>query len=253
MTLYTTTISTAPTDFNGNTTSSFTSEAINNTKHVTSEDFNPGGVQVIDKNGDRKAVLSTADFADTDVVNVAGIPMTVAQARAAGINVAVEATAANSVVPQAPGEIEGQTEEAPLDTRTADDGHATDGELAVVDNVVDAVQLHTGMDREATLELGKDILTGQLANDDQVWASLGSKGISQDAARASVGSVVQAGQSAAMKELGDSDYRELSYLADNSAAIKAVVINHGIKRMAGKAKGVTWKHVLTLARQFARA
>jgi hypothetical protein len=56
-----------------------------------------------------------------------------------------------------------------------------------------------------------------------------------------------------MKELGDADYSELSSLADNSAAIKEMVINHGIKRMTGKAKGVTWKHVLTLARQFARA
>jgi hypothetical protein len=106
---------------------------------------------------------------------------------------------------------------------------------------------------EATLELGKDILTGQLANEEQVWTGLGGKGISQDAARASVGTVVQAGQSAAMKELGDAGYRELSALADNSAAIKDMVINHGIKRMTGKSKGVTWKHVLTLARQFARA
>jgi hypothetical protein len=65
--------------------------------------------------------------------------------------------------------------------------------------------------------------------------------------------VVQAGQAAAMRELGQTEYQELSNLADNSAAIKDMVINHGIKRMSGKSKGVTWKQVLTLARQFARA
>jgi hypothetical protein len=56
-----------------------------------------------------------------------------------------------------------------------------------------------------------------------------------------------------MRELGGADYRELSALADGSAAIKDMVITHGIKRMTGKSKGVTWKHVLTLARQFAGA
>ena len=41
---------------------------------------------------------------------------------------------------------------------------------------------------------------------------------------------------------------------DNSAgATKNLVIDHGIKRMNGQAKGVSWKQVLGLARQFARA
>jgi hypothetical protein len=65
--------------------------------------------------------------------------------------------------------------------------------------------------------------------------------------------VVQVGQAAAANELGQADYHELSRLADSSAAIKNLVIDHGIKRMNGKSKGVTWKQVLTLARQFARA
>lgn len=55
-----------------------------------------------------------------------------------------------------------------------------------------------------------------------------------------------------MRELGQAEYQELSKLADKSAAIKDTVINHGMKRMAGKSKGVTWKQVLSLARQFAR-
>ena len=61
------------------------------------------------------------------------------------------------------------------------------------------------------------------------------------------------GQQAALRELGAADYNELSQLADNSPAIKAVVIKHGVARMQGKTKNVTWKHVLTLVRQFARA
>jgi hypothetical protein len=251
MTNYNTTITTSPSDFNGDTTTSFVSGQFNDKQHFSSEDFNPGGVQVIDKNGDRKAVLSTADFADTDVVNVAGIPMTVAQARAAGFDVAVEASAANAYVPQAPGEIAGETDEAPVDTRTADDGRATDAELVALDNVTSAVRLHTGMDLDATLELGKDVLTGQAP--EQAFEALQARGISKDAVHGSINQIVSIGQSAAMKELGDAGYRELSALADNSAAIKSVVIDHGIKRMSGRSKGVTWKHVLTLARQFARA
>ncbi|WP_314959702.1 hypothetical protein [Bradyrhizobium cosmicum] len=79
------------------------------------------------------------------------------------------------------------------------------------------------------------------------------RGISKDAAFGSVHQVVSVGQAAAMRELGQAGYDELTRLADNSAAIKSVVIDHGIKRMTGKAKHVTWRHVLALARQFARA
>lgn len=251
MTVYTTTISTSPTDFNGNTTSAIVSGQINDKQHFSSEDYNPGGVQVIDKNGDRKAVLSTADFADTDVVNVAGIPMTVAQARAAGINVAADDTAANGVVPQDFDKPQAE-KETPVDTRVEGDGQATDAELVALDNVASSVRLHTGMDLDATLELGKDVLTGQAP--ERAFEALQARGISKDAVHGSINQIVSIGQSAAMKELGDADYRELSALADNSAAIKDLVIHHGIKRMSGKAaKGMTWKHVLTLARQFARA
>ena len=58
---------------------------------------------------------------------------------------------------------------------------------------------------------------------------------------------------AALRELGAADHNALSRLADNSPAIKTVVIKHGVARMLGRTKNVTWKHVLTLARQFARA
>jgi hypothetical protein len=65
--------------------------------------------------------------------------------------------------------------------------------------------------------------------------------------------VVHVGQQAALRELGAAGYNELSQLADNSPAIKAVVIKHGVARMQGRTTNATWKHVLTLARQFARA
>jgi hypothetical protein len=250
MTNYNTTIATSPTDFNGNTTSTFVSGQFNDKQHFSSEDYNPGGVQVIDKNGDRKAVASTADFADTDIVNVAGIPMTVAQARSAGFNVAVDDTTANSVVPKDIDKPQA-VEETPVDTRVDADGQATDAELVALDNVVSAVRLHTELDMDATLELGKDVLTGQAS--EQAFAALQARGISKDAVHGSINQVVSIGQAAAMRELGDAGYQELSALADNSPSIKGLVIDHGIKRMSGRSKGVTWKHVLTLARQFARA
>jgi hypothetical protein len=178
----------------------------------------------------------------------------VAQAKAAGIRITVDTPAATDreVMAQAPGDDVDENADAPLDTRRADDGHATDGELIALDTVAAAVELHTGLDREATIELGVDILTGQLPQDDAVWTGLRNRGISPDAARASVGNVVQAGQAAAMKELGQAGYNELSHLADNSPAIKAVVIKHGVKRMSGKAN-MSWSQVLTLARRFANS
>lgn len=220
----------------------------NNSKHVSSEDFADNGATVIDgKTGDRKSVYVATDLAPTDIISVGGIPMTVAQAKSVGYSFD-----GSEPIPAAEAaRITVELEAPQLDLRG--EGAVTDVEAVAMGNVIDAVKLHTGMDQDATLELGKDILTGQIPADDQVWASLHSRGISQDAARSSVGAVVEAGQSAAMKELGDADYSELSSLANNSAAIKEMVINHGIKRMTGKAKGVTWKHVLTLARQFARA
>ena len=40
-----------------------------------------------------------------------------------------------------------------------------------MDNVVTASQMHTGLDAEATIELGTD-LTGELKQDDPVWTGL---------------------------------------------------------------------------------
>ncbi|MDT4737059.1 hypothetical protein [Bradyrhizobium sp. WYCCWR 12699] len=88
--------------------------------------------------------------------------------------------------------------------------------------------------------------------DDPIWTGLQQRGISKDAAVGSVQQVVSVGQAAAMHELGQVEYDELNRLAGTSAAIKNLVIDHGIRRMTGKGKGVTWKQVLTLARQFAR-
>ena len=45
-----------------------------------------------------------------------------------------------------------------------------------MDNVVAASQMHTGLDAEATIELGTDILTGELKQDDPIWTGLQDRG-----------------------------------------------------------------------------
>ncbi|MGY2935982.1 hypothetical protein ACVWZ6_005584 [Bradyrhizobium sp. GM6.1] len=255
MTVYTCDIYTTPADANGQTTTSISTERVNDhtgSNFVSSEDFASTGPTVLDgQTGARRSVLSDADLQPTDIVEVAGVPMTVAQARAAGVKVSVDATASESVTPNAPGDQSEAVET--VDSRKADDGSGTDAEIVAMDNVVTAVAMHTGLDQDAAIELGKDILTGELAQDDRIWTGLQQRGISKDAAVGSVQQVVSVGQAAAMRELGQAGYAELSRLADSSAAIKSVVIDHGIKRMTGKTTNVTWKHVLTLARQYARA
>lgn len=256
MTVYTCDIFTTPADANGQTTTSISTERVNDhtgSNFVSSEDFASTGPTVLDgQTGARRSVLSEADLQPTDIVEVAGVPMTVAQARAAGVRLSVDSTASEAAVtPKAPGDDDGARET--VDSRKVDEGSGTDAEIVAMDNVVAAVAMHTGLDQEAAIELGKDILTGELAQDDAIWTGLQHRGISKDAAVGSVQQVVSVGQAAAMRELGQAGYAELSRLADSSAVIKSVVIDHGIKRMTGKTTNVTWKHVLTLARQYARA
>lgn len=250
MTIYSTTIQTSPTNLNGEQTTSFVSERINDhngSNFASSVDFLDRGVQVVDgKTGDHKSVYTATDLDPSDIINVEGIPMTVAQAKAAGYSfdsdepIPVESAGPSADIDQAQN----------LDLR--EKGAATDAEIVAIDNVVTASQMHTGLDAEATIELGTDILTGELKQDDPIWLGLQERGVSRDAAHGAIHQVVQVGQQAALQELGAADYNELSRLADNSPAIKAVVIQHGIARMRGNTKNVQWKHVLTLARQFAR-
>jgi hypothetical protein len=252
VTTYTCNISSTPKDANGVSTTSITSELVNNhagSTFVSSEDFDDKGVQVINsKTGDRKSVYSAADLEPSDIIRVEGIPMTVAQAKSAGYPFdASEPLPVESDTNDLP-----QQEDEALALDLREEGAATDAEVVAINNLASAAELHTGLDRADAIELGRDILTGQVPEGDAVWAGLQERGISRQAAVASIGQVVQIGQSAAMRELGTADYNELTKLADNSAAIKKLLIDHGIKRMSGKSKGVTWKHVLTLARQFAR-
>lgn len=251
--VYTVSFATSPANAAGETTSSVVSERINYTggfNFVSSEDYADKGVQVIDgETGDRKSVYTADDLNPSDIINVAGIPMTVAQAKTAGFSFegSEPLPADNTDGAKLP-----DSEEDPaLDLR--EEGAATDAEIVAMDNLASSVEMHTGLDRADAIELGKDILMGQVPQEEAVWAGLQTRGISKNAAVASIGQVVEIGQAAAQRELGAADYNELSRLADNSAAIKNLVIEHGIKRMSGKSKGVTWKHVLSLARQFARA
>jgi hypothetical protein len=253
MTVYSVSFHTPAANAAEETTTSVTSERINDTgsNFVSSEDYADKGVQVINsKTGDRRSVYDAADLDPSDIVSVAGIPMTVAQAKSAGYSFDGSEPIA-TVDSEGPKLALDDDEDVPvLDLR--EEGAATDAEVVAIDNLARAVELHTRMDREASFELGKDILLGQVSQEEAVWAGLQNRGISKHAALASVGQVVEIGQAAAQRELGVADYNELSRLADNSAAIKNLVIDHGIKRMSGRSKGVTWKQVLTLARQFSR-
>lgn len=257
MTVLTCDIYTSPANASGQTTTTISTDRLNDhtgSNFVSSEDFASTGPTVLDgQTGARRSVHSEADLQPTDIIEVAGVPMRVEQARAAGVNVRISAdatTASEAVTAKAPGADEAIET---VDERRADDGRGTDAERVAMDNVVTAVAMHTGLDQDAAIELGKDILTGELAQDDVIWNGLHQRGISKDAAVGSVQQVVSVGQAAAMRELGQAGYAELSRLADSSAAIKSVVIDHGIKRMTGKTTNVTWKHVLALARQYARA
>lgn len=248
-------IASTPRDAQGNSQTYVTSEVLNTERgdtYASSENFKDSAIQVIDGNGWSKNVYTASDLKDDDRVRVSGVEMTVAQARSVGYAFDGEEPTAMGSSEHASFPADNEEEEAPeLDLRK--EGEATDGEIVALENVVLAAQMHTGLDQEATIELGTDILTGELKEDDPIWDGLQQRGVSRAAAHGAISQVVQVGQQAALRELGAADYNELSSLADASPAIKAVVVKHGLARMQGKAKNVTYKHVLALARQFARA
>ena len=62
-----------------------------------------------------------------------------------------------------------------------------------MDNIVTAPQMHTGLDQEATIELGSDILAGELKAVDPVWIGLQQRGVSRHAAQGAISQVVQGG------------------------------------------------------------
>jgi len=70
--------------------------------------------------------------------------------------------------------------------------------------------MHTGLDQEATIELGTDILTGELKADDPIWNGLQQRGVSRDAAHGAISQVVQVGQQIA------TSYRVLQETAQRS-------------------------------------
>jgi hypothetical protein len=123
---------------------------------ASSEDFADKGVQVIDgKTGDRKSVYMARDLDPSDIVNVEGIPMTVAQAKAAGYSFDGEEPI--PLESNANARLSDNEDQAPeLDLR--EEGAGTDAEIVALDNIVTAAQMHTGLDEEATIELGSDIV-----------------------------------------------------------------------------------------------
>ena len=71
-----------------------------NGNFVSSEDFASRGVQVIDgKTGGRKSVNAAVDLDASDIVTGAGIPMTVAQAKAVGYSFDDDAIPVESAKP----------------------------------------------------------------------------------------------------------------------------------------------------------
>ncbi len=250
---YRTEIRTTPGDFNGNTQTFMTSEVLNveggGSKFASSEDYDNKGTIVRRANGDLKNVYGQADLDDGDVINIDGLQLTVAEARAAGLSFddGDHVDAVKDSLP--PGDV--TADEAPeLDLRNANS--TTDAELATLANIADAAEMHgTGLSQEAVVELGTDILTGELGDNDPIYEGLAARGISKDAVHGTIQNMVEVAQAAAHRELGAAKYNELSRLADASPAIKALVVQHGAKRAMGKAS-VTYDQVLQLARTFAK-
>ena len=87
-----------------------------------------------------------------------------------------------------PGDV--TADEAPaMDLRNANS--TTDAELATLANIADAADMHgTGLSQEAVAELGADIITGELTDNDPIYQGLAARGISKDAVHGTIQNMV---------------------------------------------------------------
>jgi hypothetical protein len=226
--------------------------------YATSEDAPEApGIHAVDAvTGASKNVVRGADLADGDRITVGGIPMTVGQAKDLGIDIAsIGATQAGQPQPvsltpaQQLEQMMRQDEPTEVTEIDMEDTTTTAGERATYDTMTDSFAFQVGLDAEDVEALGQGIMRGDFAVNDDIWANLQARGVSQASAYAAVEQVHEVSTRAAQRELGHAAFSELETLASRHPAVAELVMMHAIKRMNGTAKA-SWKDVHEIARRY---
>ena len=216
---------------------------------TSSDDYASGGITVRNTNNTLREVHSKDDLSDTDVIEVQGMSMRVAQAKELGLlNTVFDDGLSLGAARRAAQEH--SAEPVPEENQGSNTGHAE------YDNVIDGLS--------ASLE--DEIMTPEeSATYETAFGQIAMSGLSMDEAFETVrglsdgslseldvpsdtramltnvqNTIDEAATQSALKELGQEGFEFLQQAASTNAGVDRVIRQFAVDRAAGQADGITW-------------
>jgi hypothetical protein len=224
---------------------------ISSKEHASSADYVSGGVTVRDTNNMQRDVHSQDDLKDSDVINVQGMSMKVAQAKELGLlNTVFDEGLSIGAAQRAAQEHSSVSEETPEEPKGSDTGHDE------FDNVIDGLNASLDdsimtMEEAQTYEtaFGQIALSGMSVDEvTETMRGLADGSVSEldvdgstRAMFANVQSTItEAATQSAMQELGQDGFDFLKQASDTHPGVDRCVRQFAVDRAAGRADGITW-------------
>lgn len=225
------------------------------------------GLLVRDKFGRETAVSRMEDLRPDSIILLEGIPVTWQTAQDLGYGATVEelvrgnrgrpqfdranASADTNANASADDQAdnyadEGLTEYTNLADEAGRSGSLEGEELTVASSALDHATLDLNLGNEAALELGADLLTGELREDDPIF----HEQLPLRDVRTKVHAVRDSMARSAEKALGQDQYAELQTWANTVPAVRQLLVQHGVAKIKGSR--VSWAEVHDLARRYVR-
>ena len=119
-------------------------------------------------------------------------------------------------------------------------------EATVASNALDLAALDLNLDNDAALELGADLLTGKLKEDDPIF----HERLPLREVRTKVHAVKDSMARGAERALGKDQYAEFQGWANTVPAVRQLLVQHGVAKIRGSR--VSWAEVHDLARRYVK-
>lgn len=219
--------------------------------YASSADYVSGGVTVRDTKNTQRDVHSQSDLKDSDVINVQGMSMKVAQAKELGLLDAVfDEGLSIGAAQRAAQEHSSAVVETPEEPKGSDTGHAE------FDSVIDGLNASLddsimSMDEAQTYEaaFGQIAMSGMTIDEAaETMRGLADGSVSEidvpgdtRAMFSNVQSTItEAATQSAMQELGQDGFDFLKQASATNPGVDRVVRQFAVDRAAGRADGITW-------------
>ncbi|UWR03263.1 hypothetical protein K3740_00685 [Ruegeria conchae] len=219
--------------------------------YASSADYVSGGVTVRDTNNMQRDVYSQGDLKDTDVINVQGMSMKVAQAKELGLlNTVFDEGLSIGAAHRAAQEHSSAVDETLEEPKGSDTGHAE------FDSVIDGLNASLDdsimtMEEAQTYEtaFGQIAMSGMSVDEaTETMRGLADGSVSEldvDADTRAMFSNIQstiteAATQSAVQELGQDGFDFLKQASDTHPGVDRCVRQFAVDRAAGRAEGITW-------------